>query len=81
MLDSTLTALREQHGSFDCAYGSNYYREGGPLSYYLITVRPGKARCSFGVAARVVWVSERPLPGYEGPVDEAYVETCASLRA
>jgi hypothetical protein len=81
LLDRTLEAIRAEYGAFDCAYGSNYYKDGGPLSYYLLTVRNGSARCAFVVTARVVWVDDPPLPGYEGPVNERYTETCATLRA
>jgi hypothetical protein len=81
LLERTLADIRAEHGAFDCAYGSNYYKEGGPLSYYLLSVRKGSKQCAFVVTARVVWVEERPLPGYKGPVDETYVETCTTLRA
>ena len=80
LLERTVTALREQYGPFSCAFGSNYYRDGGPLSYYLLSVRRGTERCAFTVTARVVWIGDPPLPGYAGPVDETYTETCASLR-
>jgi hypothetical protein len=81
LLDRTLAALRAEYGAFDCAYGSNYYKDGGPISYYLLSVRAGTARCTFAVTARVVWADQQPLPGYTGPVDESYVETCTTLRA
>jgi hypothetical protein len=81
LLDLTLEAIRAEYGAFDCAYGSNYYKDGGPLSYYLLSVRKGATRCAYAVTARVVWVDEQPLPGYTGPVDESYVETCTTLRA
>jgi hypothetical protein len=81
LLDRTLADLRAKYGAFDCAYGSNYYRDGGPLSYYLLSVRKGATRCAFAIAARVVWVDQRPLPGYTGPVDESYPETCTTLRS
>ena len=80
LLERTLTALHAQYGAFDCAYGSNYYKEGGPLSYYLVSVARGQSPCTFSITARVVWVSDPPLPGYAGPADETYVETCTSLR-
>ena len=80
LLERTLTALHAQYGAFDCAYGSNYYKDGGPLSYYLVSVARGKGPCTFSVKTRVVWVSDPPLPGYTGPTDETYAETCASLR-
>jgi hypothetical protein len=80
LLDRTLVALHAQYGAFDCAYGSNYYREGGPISYYLVSVGQGKSKCTFSVDAKVEWASDPPLPGYTGPVDETYSETCASLR-
>jgi hypothetical protein len=80
LLERTVVGLRAQYGPFDCAYGSNYYREGGPLAYYLVTVKKGARRCTYTITARVVWVSDPPLPGYTGPVDETYVETCTSLR-
>jgi hypothetical protein len=81
LLERTLTALHAQYGAFDCAYGSNYYKEGGPLSYYLVSIARGNLPCAFAVTTRVVWVSDPPLPGYTGPTDETYVETCTSLRA
>ncbi len=80
LLERTLQSLRAQYGAFDCAYGSNYYKDGGPLSYYLVSVARGASPCTFSVSARVVWVSDPPLPGYTGPKDEKYVETCSSLR-
>jgi hypothetical protein len=80
LLDRTITTLHEQYGAFSCAYGSNYYKNGGPLSYYLVLVARGNSPCTFSVKTRVVWVSDPPLPGYTGPVDESYVETCAALR-
>jgi hypothetical protein len=57
LLERTIATLRDQYGAFDCAWGSNYYREGGPISYYLVSVRRAAARCSFTVAVRVVWAS------------------------
>jgi hypothetical protein len=81
LLERTLAAIRAEYGAFDCAYGSNYYKDGGPLSYYLVSVRKGATRCAFAVTARVVWIDEQPLPGYTGPVDESYVETCTTLRS
>lgn len=80
LLDRTLTLLRAQYGAFDCAWGSNYYKTGGPISYYLVNVARGKDACTFSITTRVVWVSDPPLPGYTGPTDETYAETCASLR-
>jgi hypothetical protein len=80
LLDRTLATLRAQYGAFDCAWGSNYYKDGGPLSYYLVSVARGKSPCTFSVKARAVWVTDPPLPGYTGPTDETYVETCTSLR-
>jgi hypothetical protein len=81
LLDRTIAQLRDQYGEFDCAYGSNYYKDGGPLSYYLISVFRGAAPCIYEVSAHVVWVADPPLPGYNGPKDERYTETCKSLRS
>jgi hypothetical protein len=80
LLERTLADLRTQYGAFDCAWGSNYYKTGGPLSFYLVKVARGKSVCTFSVTTRVIWVSDPPLPGYTGPTDETYAETCASLR-
>jgi hypothetical protein len=81
LLERTIATLRDQYGTFDCAWGSNYYRDGGPISYYLVSVRRAAARCNFTVVTQVAWANEPPLPGYDGPVDERYTETCASLRS
>lgn len=80
LLDRTLAALHEQYGAFDCAYGSNYYKDGGPISYYIASATRGKRPCTYSVKARVIWVSDPPLPGYDGPKDETYTETCTTLR-
>jgi hypothetical protein len=80
LLERTIASLRQQYGAFDCAFGSNYYKNGGPISYYLISVRRGPAPCRYVVAARLIWISGAPLPGYDGPKTERYSETCSSLR-
>jgi hypothetical protein len=80
LLDRTLDQLRAQYGAFDCAWGSNYYPGGTPISYYLVTVAASKTPCTFVVSARVVWPAEPPQPGYNGPADETYQETCKSLH-
>jgi hypothetical protein len=79
LLERTLEQLRLEHGTFDCAWGSNYYPGGVPISYYLVTVAAAKAPCTFDVSARIVWPSDPPLPGYTGPITEKYQETCNSL--
>ena len=77
--ERTLVALRRKYGEFNCGYGSPYYGE-GPISYYVLSITRGTARCTFAITARVIWVNGRPYAGYTGPVDETYTETCKSLR-
>jgi hypothetical protein len=79
LLDRTLEQLRLEYGAFACAWGSNYYSGGVPVSYYLVAVAPGTSPCAFVVSARVVWPGDPPEPGYTGPVTETYRETCNSL--
>jgi hypothetical protein len=81
LLDRTLEQLRAEYRGFDCAWGSNYYPEGTPISYYLVSIAAAKAPCTFAVTARVVWPGDPALPGYAGPVSETYTETCKSLGA
>lgn len=79
LLERTLEQLHESYGAFDCAWGSNYYTGGIPISYYLVSVSAAPAPCNFIVSANVVWPADPPLPGYAGPVTEKYKETCKSL--
>ena len=77
--ESTLVTLRRKYGEFNCGLSNRYYTEIG--SFYLLSIRPGAARCTFVLSARVVWPNTgKPYDGYTGPVDETYIETCKSLR-